>query len=354
MSVIFESVKAARDSLKKNGFFFGKVGLKKDNETRGWVHAKAPHDEDLLLDCYAHIAHFLCTPEPFQTALEAVSDQMWDYYRNMPALTRNKFTRAMGLVAVNRGFVFQENLAADTSKRLIGLGSPIGAKLIAGDNFIGHLLRNKLFWKDSMDVNHGEHSHSLQWLAIAQHFNGSADLGTLTVADLYALTADVAAEAENKQIVRMWQWLADCFPTSLSSNAETLKDGKKIVSDSFRCPQHIMNYLLGKTTNRPLEGHFVSNYLYHRYRNRGWLVSDEPPVITKHYTGPDPKSYKQEQWTSQGWQTAYKPSGAVNPARLQRTPGTYSATRTDTKDYEQHRVRFHNKPGFMRFYTTLG
>lgn len=353
MSVIFRSVKDARDSLKKSGFYFGKMGLKKDQETRGWIHDTAPHDEEHLLDCYARIAHFLCTPEPFQQALALISEQMWDHYRIMPALTRNKFTRAMGLVATNKGFQFQENLAADTSKRGISLGSPIGAKLIAGDNFIGHLLRNKLFWKDSMDVGHGEHSHSLQWLAIAQHFNGNADLGTLTIADLYALTADIGAEVHNNKVVRLWQWLADCFPTSLSSNAETLKDGTKIVSDSFRCPQHIMNYLLGKTTNQPLEGNFVSNYLFHRYRNRGWLVSAEPPVITKHYGGPDPKSYKQDQWTSQGWQTAFKPSGAVNPARRQRVAGTYTVTRPDTKDYEQHRVTFHNKPGFMRFYTTL-
>jgi hypothetical protein len=30
------------------------------------------------------------------------------------------------------------------------------------------MLHNKLFWKDSMDLRHGEHSRSLQWLAIAQ------------------------------------------------------------------------------------------------------------------------------------------------------------------------------------------
>ena len=39
---------------------------------------------------------------------------------------------------------------------------------IGGDPQLGYMLRNKLFWKDSMDLRHGEHSHSLQWLAIAQ------------------------------------------------------------------------------------------------------------------------------------------------------------------------------------------
>ena len=362
MSVLFHDVEAAKKSLKENRFYFGKWGKRnagQPSESMGWLRADdPPHEEDDVIQGMAEVVVFLCDTNRFNTALDTVSRDLWGIYVTLPRVMRNKFTRALGLLATSKGFTYQEHLSADTTRSGKSHGTPIGVKLIAGDPFLGYLLRHRLFWKDSMDLWHGEHSHSLQWLAIAQAFPGTP-WGTLSVPDLYACTADFGGAAMGEtRAIRAWQWTSDCFPTSLADNSETLKNGEKLVSDSYRSPQVITDYLLGKATKQPIQGHFVSNYLFHRYKNRGWVQTrtgwnDEGvkfEEITKHYTGVAPNMHRMDTREAHGWHTGLKPNRTPNEARLVRTFHDYKTNNPSAAGYEDVEATFHHKKGVMRFY----
>lgn len=336
-STVFASAVQARTSLTKNKFAYTQ-----------WVKGEgaktATHDrKDAFLDGYAAIAAFLCDNARFETALAQISSQLWDAYCLFNPDTRNKFTRALNKVAASKGFDYQNRFRQDTSNT-----SPIGIKLIGGDPQLGYMLRNKLFWKDSMDLRHGEHSHSLQWLAIAQGLPGLAP----TVPELYAETGNFRASSKDdrsgQRSMLMWQWLADCFPTDMSrlATAEFL-NGETLESQSYRSPQIITDYLLKPR----IAGNFVSNYLFHRYQNRNWLTSREVwnssgqmHTETKLYTG-DPSVTRKDSVGAKSW----KDSPSVPEARKIRDASKYVGKHAGAP-VQSYPVTFHGKPGTLSYF----
>jgi len=339
----FADATAAATSLTDNKFRFTKfeAGVRKT--------ADPPISEADFVLAYSQIAAFLCNDLLFQTNLEEVSAKIWENYRRLAPTIPNKFTRAMGLVAMQYGFRYHEGVRNDTSAS----GLPIAVRLVGGDRFLGQLLRSRLFWKDSMDGRHGEHTHTLQWLTVAHGLLG-------TVADiplLYSYTSDYRASSKNdvdgKRSLFLWQWLADCFPTDLRANAtEEFSNGETLESQSYRAPQVITDYLLGKspTTQQPIAGHFVSNYLYHRYKNRDWLTTKDEynavsgkteTVIDKWYTGAV-NSHAKETAPANRWAQS-----GTNTARLVRNPGA-EVGRTKDKGTAINSF-FHGKPGKLWF-----
>lgn len=340
----FADAAQARTSLEGNEFRFTRFadGARKT--------ADAPLSDELFLTSYSHIAAFLCDDLRFQASLTAVSAKIWEYYRKFLPSVPNKFTRAMGLVAAQYGFRYHEGLRNNTSEQ----GFPIAVRLIGGDRFLGQLLRSGLFWKDSMDARHGEHTHSLQWLAIAHGLLGVV----AEIPQLYGYTSDYRAPSQSdssgKASLLLWQWLADCFPTDLNGyTTELFINGETLESQSFRSPQVISDYLLGKNpkTDQPLPGHFVSNYLYHRYKNRGWIATKEQynietgardTVISDWYTG-SVKSHAEESAPGHRWSTAPN-----NSARLVRNP-LKELDKVREKKPEAIAGTFHEKPGKLWF-----
>lgn len=260
----FNSMAEARQSLKDNGF----KETKWSKEKQKFVSTATP---DAYLDDYARIAVFLCHRKYFLNALDAVSAQLWIAYSGLLPDTKNKFTRALSIVAVKYGFTFQNRIPMDTVH-----GAPIGIKLIAGDLGLGWMLRNKLFWKDSMEGRHGEHTHSLQWLAIAHHRST-----IVPAADLYSKASAYRTVTKNKEDVYLWQWLADCFPIDKkkAGDATIFKNDETLLSDSFRSPQNIMDQLLLGDLGK-WAGHFVANYLFQRYKKRSWLELNANDKVT--------------------------------------------------------------------------
>lgn len=339
---VFAGAGQARTSLTDNKFAYTKwvtgVGAQTANHGR----------KDAFLDGYAAIAAFLCNNALFEAALDQVSSQLWDAYCLFRPDTRNKFTRALNKVAVSKGFDYQNRFTEDTSGT-----KPIGIKLIGGDPQLGYMLRNKLFWKDSMDLRHGEHSHSLQWLAIAQ---GNAGL-VPTVAELYAETGNFRASSKNdkkgERSLLMWQWIADCFPSDMKrlATAEFL-NGETLESQSYRSPQVITDYLL-RRQGGPIPGNFVSTYLFHRYKNRDWLTTKEVwdeaaggmrTELDKLYTG-DPTVSREGSVGAKSW----KASPAVPGARLIRDPAKYVGKHTGSP-VQNFPVVFHGKPGTLSYF----
>lgn len=265
----FNDVGTAKKSLKDNGVKLTKWDTTLHKAISTDPHSKAAeHVED-----FARIAEFLSNPARLDTALETVSEKLWTAYIALPGNTPNKFTSALGDVARAANFTFQERFKPTMAN--MPVSPPVGITLIAGDPQLGYMLRKKLFWKDSMDLRHGEHTHSLQWLAIHEGAH------TVTsVAELYSYCADYRLQSANDRggdrSVTMWQWLADCFAPDMNKAAAdtTFKNGEKLQSDSGRAPQVIMDRLmLGNPADK--QSHFISTYLYARYKKRGWLKEVE-------------------------------------------------------------------------------
>ncbi|MEL6529177.1 MAG: LirA/MavJ family T4SS effector [Pseudomonadota bacterium] len=232
------------------------------------LYSKRPLDYALkdYLDGYATICEFLSDTARFETALNHISMRMWSAYRRDPSIS-NKFTRALSVVGSENGFYCANgHLATVDSSR------PMKFKLTGGDKELGYFLRNRLFWKDSMEAQHGEHSHSLQWLAIS-----AAKLKTkIPITELYARSGDLSMTTVDKDQCRAWAWIADCFPVSMSEigDATKLAKGKDtLTTKSYRSPQNIMNFLL--KDGKAIKNHFVSEYLFRRYNKHKWFKSGE-------------------------------------------------------------------------------
>lgn len=297
----FNRYEEARNSLKANKWAYTKW----DTAEKRAITAKFS-DLDSYLDDYARIAAFLCNEEAFQNALANVSALIWSVYVDLDPLERNRFTRAMGAVATKCGFTFQNRMQLDTSGEAQGGSSdtaPIGVLLIGGDPQLGYMLRNKLFWKDGMDSRHGEHTHSLQWLAIAL---GAGT--TKAAADLYAKTADIRAPSQvdmpGHRSLTMWQWISDCFPPDMKKFAtDKFTNGETLESASRRSPQVIMDSLLmGRPQNNRAQ--FIAHYLFGRYRNRGWLDFDIKEKVVTNIQSKDIKSHRLEERAKHGWDTS--------------------------------------------------
>lgn len=147
----------------------------------------------------------------------------------------------------------------------------------------------------------------------------------------------------------MWQWIADCFPTSMNNLATAkFKNGETLESQSYRSPQVIMDYLLQRNAG-PIAGHFVSNYLFYRYKNRQWLttksVNGGAPVIDKLYTG-DPKVMRQGSVGAQSWTQSPR-----SPNRLLRDTNQYRAIHDMTSELAKvYPMTFHNQDGDLTYF----
>lgn len=340
----YNSVGDAEDALKQNNFAYTE-----------WVKGKGParksHPQEAEYRIgYARIAMFLSNQQEFEAKLTTVSANMWTEYNRLPSETRNKFTRSLATVAILAGFQFQNRHYLDTSQ---GADKPMGIRLVGGDPQLGYMLRQKLFWKDSMDLHHGEHSHSLQWVTIAENGN----TGSISAADLYSQCSNFrissADDSKGCRSVTVWEWLADSFPQSMAKNAKNLQNGDDLITTSYRSPQNITDYLFKSNTGKPINGHFVSNYLYYRYINRGWLkavwtyqqqANKYTLDVTDYYTG-DPSSTPVDAMRAKGW----KPSPS-SPNRYLRDNALSAAT----KKPNAMPVTFHNTPGALSFHNMQG
>jgi hypothetical protein len=337
----FTDAGQAYNSLINNKFTYTEWVAGQGAKTKSFAQTEQ------YLRAFATVAAFLCNDAQFEAALGRVSSSLWDAYRTFEPRTRNKFSRSLNKVAGAKGFTFQNRYAADACHT-----RPIGVKLVGGDPQLGYMLRRKLFWKDSMDLRHGEYSHCLQWLAIAE------GLPTLAVsaADLYVATADFRAASKQdgnkgQRSVTMWQWVVDCFPTDMNNLVEEFQHSNETLeSQSYRSPQVIMDFLL-KNSGGPIPGHFLSNYLFYRYKNRNWLTrktswseaKGEFEEYDKLYSG-DPKVTRHGSVGVQTW--AQSPTVAT---RKLRDPAQYQGQAPSAPEHV-YPMTFHNRNGSLCYF----
>ncbi len=322
----FASGTLALASLKANGF------KPRDTALRGDVA-----DADLLLA--AQIAVFLCNKSQFDQQLRIVSEQMWKFYRALDPNEKNKFSRALSLVAEPFGFITSTRVAPDATR-----GVAMQLKLVGGDPELGYMLSRGMFWKDSMHNRHGEFTHSLQWLAIANKFGRNART-------LYTRLGTYQAKTKDGKTAYLWQWLADCFPSDMRAEAgdTVLKNDETLESQTFRSPQVITDYLVRQMSGA-LKGHFISGYLHMRYNKRSWLAPDkvdkEGNKLTLRKLSGDAIGNAEKKKADGQWKNSTRP-GATGEARWVRDAahdGTPVVPRAaDT--LVSHDVTFHGEKG---------
>lgn len=211
---------------------------------------------DAYLEDYAAIGWFLEANKgnEFASRLYGLSARLWELYRyqtdgdqNMPGQTGGRFTAALREVALEYGWKFDQH---SMIVLVSGVEGPAYLKWV----------REGAFFKDDMDAKHGEHSHTLQWLTIAR-----AALGIGLTTSPHLLYRNIFdAEPKQKGTPTLWSTLFDCFPSSIK--------GGDPVSDTFRSPQVLMQYLLDAAP----EDMFIKQYLIRRYERRKWLTYIAP------------------------------------------------------------------------------
>ncbi|MEP0191067.1 MAG: LirA/MavJ family T4SS effector [Erythrobacter sp.] len=243
-------------------------------------------DHEKYIRGYAMVCNFLTDDAAFKKALKRISLKLWLAY-NGDKSQSNKFTRAISVVAARHGFRVRRH-----DYPTVDHSTPMKFKLIGGDPQLGFFLRNKLFWKDSMDRRHGEHSHSLQWLAISAGNIGAP----VAIPELYARSGEFLMKTTAGDKCSAWQWVADSFPGKRDGGATVLAGTRKddLQTKGYRSPQNIMSYLLSRDKAGGLEKHFVASYL--QAKDSGQLNRKIGADVWKQ-SGRSPKRYIKHNFT---------------------------------------------------------
>ncbi|HZU25937.1 MAG TPA: hypothetical protein VFA04_10465 [Bryobacteraceae bacterium] len=229
------------------------------------------------LEDYARIAWFFTRADAnmFEAALEDISQDLWAaycrFFNRYNGVMRNMFTHSIREVAEGYGWQY------DTRENVVLTGGISGAQY-------EKWTRAGVLFKDQMDLKHGEHSHTFQWLAVcARRLQINLNLHPTV---LYKQIFDVMNQNKKTVIVpdfktdtkkqgasanyTCWSWVADCFPKSLATGQEIPAE-PSLFSERYRTPQIVMKYLLNPAN---ADGNFIKTYLQYRYKRRRW-VSDE-------------------------------------------------------------------------------
>jgi Family of unknown function (DUF5636) len=293
------------------------------------------------LDDYAQIAWFFTQRNLFEAALGQLSAKLWDNYRGYQEKFRGHqkhlFTTALRELAGSYGWQFGSNLDV----LLVGAVSAQQYETWA---------RQGLFFKDDMDLKHGEHTHTFQWLVVAMQ---KQSLGLKNAPhDLYKSTFDVMPQnnqkvtlpgfknssgAEGPGEYSLWSFVADCFPTSMAAG-QAMPQGDSLFGDTYRTPQVVMKYLLDQA---PVD-HFIAAYLLNRYKKRSWVSGQPGARYTTVSGGATVKNIAvQEHSNAPGW-TAVQ--GASGPSAFTQVV-TGPQFRTEAKETIQ--VKYHGQTGLI-------
>jgi hypothetical protein len=202
---------------------------------------------------YGDISVFLSKPSAslFEKALEEVSAGIWAEYLEYGDGI-NRFTRSIIRFA-NRNFGF------DIRENIVFTGP------LTDEDFTSVVAKGTL-WKDTFAPEHGEFSHTFQWLAAGHGLKLGAQTAELfrmsTLEGKVELCApDGTGTKMVKKISPLWGWLVDCF--NYRESLDTNKDWDPVrniySAGSYRVPNNV-NTLL---RNRP--EWFIGHYVQHRH-----------------------------------------------------------------------------------------
>jgi len=179
----------------------------------------------------------------------------------------NKLSRLLNAAANSRGW--------KTGGSLVLSGFSHGPDIVK-------IVKRKLLWKDLVGSNHGEFSHTIQWLILSSLLGGQ---GRIEIADLYSKACDYSKKntregvlAKEYKTVYLWDFLVDCLPKGGRENLPDWNDPKGVapLSETPRSPSNA-NKLIYETDG------FLASYLQTRYEARGWTAPGTKNTGTKEH-----------------------------------------------------------------------
>jgi len=197
---------------------------------------------------FTNIALFMADTTRFDKEFRKVSELLRQKYNAIAArdTQSNVLTRAISEIAQqDYGFAAQDNV--------------VFAGFISPTDITKDYISQGVLWKDGVGSQHGEYSHSLQWLTI-----GMSGIVGATVADVYKQTvawrSSVDFNRPNGKIKPyVWDFLVDCF-----SHGPDPDFRKNIVSQTCRSPSAFTHRMFAQT--RTL---WISSLIRDRYRRKG-------------------------------------------------------------------------------------
>jgi hypothetical protein len=206
---------------------------------------------------YATLAKFLSDTTIFQSSAEDVSNWLQLWYRQFreDEGIKGSFTQALRQYAPSLGF----------SDHVLILNGKA-----PGPDF-AWVVSQKCLFRDVYTRPHGEFTHAMQWLIMANMYKGMA------VPDLYVRSVKYKsnkpfATGKTDEKIYLWQFLVDCF----EGGGEDYRSN--ILCKTFRCPQYTTENLRKLSTKC-----WVGEFLYVR-RNKG-LQGSAPVPEESHYSG---------------------------------------------------------------------
>lgn len=220
-----------------------------------------PNGRLKYLEDYARIVAFLSDRQLFEATFRKVdadiSKRFWTRYlttKNWLSTTFRDLFEKYG----SGGFVPGENI--------VMVGSAFKA--------FGPIVSSGYLFKDGTGPDHGEYTHTLQWLTVARAlhdrtlslrhnvnelYRNSTASGSLSKATVYALTPK-----PGKRKIGLWEYLVDCFPDPESEGNLY----KNILSSTYRTPSELTKAL---RSGGSLEYTFMRIWLEIREEERGWV-----------------------------------------------------------------------------------
>jgi hypothetical protein len=205
---------------------------------------------------YATLAKFLSSSTVFQSSAETVSNWLEVLYKNLhdDEGIRGSFTQALRQYAPMLGF---------SDHVLILNGKAPGPEF----NWV---VTQKCLFRDVYTRPHGEFTHAVQWLIMANMYQGFGVPDLYVRSVKYKSTTSFSSGKESGKIY-LWQFLVDCF-----EGAEDYQTN--IICKTFRCPQYTSENLRKLSTKC-----WLGEFLYAR-RTKG--LKGSPPVPQgSHYSG---------------------------------------------------------------------
>jgi len=200
----------------------------------------------------AQLLDLLSNPQQkteFENGLRDLSKAIWVNYNAEGIKDKtNRFTSSIIKAGESLGFACQDNV--------VFVGALEGAAF--GANLRGHVL-----WKDSFALDHGEFSHSYQWLVAGRKFNWQT--GTAT---LYGELADMRSSVplfviDNGKLAfrraPMWEYLVDCTNYS---------EGKCAGGERARAVQEYLDRQFAQLRDgKAVDPYFANEFLRKHYKD---------------------------------------------------------------------------------------
>lgn len=259
---------------------------------------------------YARIAVFLSVEKLWQPGMAAASDMLQDQYQyHVIKRHGNRLTSAISAAAKSLGF----------SPYAQGV---ILAGFTSVETFKDYV-KKRAFWKDAVSSNHGEHSHSLQWLAIGIAARGKQDLSlTKPVSTLYQYAVDFSSTQTflhsgrgEQATIYLRDFLVDCF--DFGTQQPDYKTN--IHTQTARSPTYVNKYLFQSDL-------WIGKYLTTRYDTRGWGDPGTGTPIKSHAINKATQRGFSQTASNSGGNYVYERPGVTNSTKIDVPGGTRRAT----------------------------